>query len=165
MKLAETNYDNSETGCCARLDVDRWDNQEISWNERPFLKDHIRAFLHIPLNFGSVISRDHKVIEDAEAYPADPIWLTDDVSPWGSDVFVALEREVPGVKIEKLSGTFLTRVFEGPYRKVGKWMAEMEDDVCSKGREPRKIYAYYATCPKCAKHFGKNHVVLFAQVE
>ena len=150
MRLAETNYDNSETGCCARLDEGRWDNRELTWNERPFLKDHIRAFLRIPLNFGSVVSRVHKAIEDAEAYPVDPIWLTDEVSPWGSDVLVALEREVPGVEIEELPGTFLTRVFEGPYRMVGKWTAEMEDYVRSKGREPRKIYAYYATCPSCS---------------
>lgn len=28
----------------------------------------------------------------------------------------------------------------------------------------RRILAFYATCPKCAKHYGKNEVVLFAEV-
>ncbi|MDP6963055.1 MAG: hypothetical protein QGF46_02700 [Planctomycetota bacterium] len=27
-----------------------------------------------------------------------------------------------------------------------------------------KIYAYYTTCPACANEFGKNYVVLMAQV-
>ena len=54
MKLADTHYDNSETHCCARLDKELWDGQEHEWKDRLFLKDHIRAFLHIPLNFGSV---------------------------------------------------------------------------------------------------------------
>ena len=83
MKLEQTNYDNSETGCCARLDTKLWDERELEWEDKPFLKDHIRSFLHIPLNFGSVISRDHAVVQQAEAYPEEPFWLTDEVSPWG----------------------------------------------------------------------------------
>ena len=165
MKLADTNYDNSETGCCAKLDVERWDGQEFTWKDKLFLKDHIHAFLHIPLNFGAVITRDQKAIEGAAAYPEDPIWLTEDTSLWGSDIYVSIDREIPDVAIEKLSGVFLTKVFEGPYRNVGKWMKEMDDHVRATGRKPKKIYSYYANCPKCAKQFGKNHVVLFAQVE
>ena len=49
MKLAETNYDNAETGCCAKLDVARWDEKEVVWQEKLFLRDHIRAFLQVPL--------------------------------------------------------------------------------------------------------------------
>ena len=165
MRLAETNYNNKETGCCARLDVSRWDEQEVTWRDKPFLRDHIRAFLHIPLNFGSVITRDNAVIEDAEAYPEEPLYLTEEVSPWGSELYVAVDRDVPGATIEKLSGTFLTKVFEGPYRDLGKWTAAMEEYVRGKGHEIEKMYFYYATCPKCAKQFGENHVVLFAQVD
>lgn len=165
MKLAEADYDNAETGCCAKLDVNRWDGRKLEWDEKPFLKDHIRSFLHIPLNFGSVISRDHAAIEEAEAYPEEPIWLTDEVSPWGSDVYVAVDRDLPNAQIEKLSGTFLTKVFEGPYRNVGKWAQEMEQYLAEEGLKPEKIYFFYATCPKCAKHYGKNSVVLFARVE
>lgn len=28
-----------------------------------------------------------------------------------------------------------------------------------------KMFFYYATCPKCARHFEKNQVVLFAKVD
>lgn len=80
MKLSEANYDNSETGCCARLKRKQWDEQQFVWNDKLFLKDHIRAFLHIPLNFGSVVARDHDAIERTEAYAADPLWLTDELS-------------------------------------------------------------------------------------
>lgn len=164
MKLAETKYDNSETGCCARLDPQEWDEKEVVWEDKPFLRDHIREFLHIPLNFGSVITRDHAAIENAEAYPEEPLWLTDEVSPWGSEIYMAVDRDVPGAEIEKLSGTFLTKAFEGPYRHAGKWTREMEAYVREQGREADRIYYYYANCPKCAKQFGENRVVLFAQV-
>ena len=68
MKLAETNYDNKETGCCARLDEARWEGQAFEWKDKPFVKDHIWEFLHVPLNFGSVMARDQAVIEQAQAY-------------------------------------------------------------------------------------------------
>jgi hypothetical protein len=164
MKLAETNYDNSETGCCARLDAAKWEGRTLEWKNKAFLKDHIRSFLHIPLNFGSVISRDLAAVENAEAYPEEPITLSDELSPWGSDILVAVDRDVPAVRMETLSGTFLTKVFEGPFRDAGKWMRQMEGYVKEQGREVEKIYSYYATCPKCAKQFGKNQVVLFAKL-
>lgn len=164
MKLAETIYDNSETGCCAPLDVALWDEQELTWQHKPFLKDHVRAFLHIPLNFGPVVARDHAAIEAAEAYPERPFWLSDESSAWGSDLYTAIEGDVPGAEVVLLSGTFLTKVFEGPYHKMGTWAREMAAYVRSQGREMDKVYFYYANCPKCAKHFGKNQVVLLAKV-
>ncbi len=164
MKLSETKYDASETGCCAKLDTKLWDGRVLEWKDKPFLKDHIRAFLHVPLNFGSVISRDHEAVEGAEAYPEEPIWLTDEVSPWGSDIYLAVDKDVPNATIERLSGTFWTKVFEGPYRKMNQWMREMDEYVAAKGGKSEKTYFYYATCPKCAKHYGANHVVLFAKV-
>jgi len=117
MKLAQADYDNAETGCCAKLDATRWDGRKLEWKDKTFLKDHIRSFLHIPLNFGSVISRDHAAIEEAEAYPREPIWLTDEVSPWGSDVYVAVDRDVPNAKMERLSKCLLD---EGLRRSVSK---------------------------------------------
>ena len=164
MKLAETNYDNTETGCCARLDPALWDEKEVTWRDKPFLRDHIREFLHVPLNYGSVITRDNAAIDQASAYPEDPLWLTEEVSPWGSDIYLAVDRDVPGMTVEKISGTFLTKTFEGPYRHAGKWAHAMEEYVRSQGKDVERMYFYYATCPKCAKELGENRVVLFAKV-
>ncbi|MCL7413252.1 MAG: hypothetical protein M8353_06505 [ANME-2 cluster archaeon] len=72
--------------------------------------------------------------------------------------------EIPGMKMEKLSGTFLTKVFEGPYKSIGKWTKEMESYVRTKGKELKKMYFFYTTCPKCAEFYGKNYVVILAEV-
>ncbi len=165
MKLAETTYDNAETGCCARLDAAKWDDREFEWKDKLFLKDHIRAVLHMPLNMGSVMGRDQAAIEAAAAYPADPLWLSDEISPWGSDVYIAVDHAVPETETVALSGRFLTKVFTGPYRDVGKWIKAMDAYVESLGKRTKRHLFYYAMCPKCAKHFGKNQVVLFAEVE
>jgi hypothetical protein len=164
MKLAQTRYDNAETGCCARLDVAKWNDQQLVWKDKLFLKDHVRAVFHLPINFGSVMGRDQKVIEEAAAYPEDPLWLSDEVSPWGSDLYIAVDHAVPGTETVPLSGTFITRVFEGPFRDIAKWLKEMDAYVTARGYDTTRHLFYYATCPNCAKRFGKNQVVLFAQV-
>lgn len=40
----------------------------------------------------------------------------------------------------------------------------MQGHVAAKGRTLEKLYFGYTTCPKCAKAYGKNYVVLFAKV-
>ena len=64
----------------------------------------------------------------------------------------------------KIPGTFLSKVFEGPYSQTGKWIKEMKAYVESKGKELKELYLYYTTCPNCAKVYGKNYVVLLAAV-
>jgi effector-binding domain-containing protein len=64
----------------------------------------------------------------------------------------------------KISGTFLTKVFEGPYKDAGKWYKEIKKMAEEKGIPNNKIYFYYTTCPKCAKKWGKNYVVGFLQI-
>lgn len=165
MKLADTHYDNSETGCCARLDVDRWDRKEVRWTDKAFVRAPVRTFMYVPLNFGGVMRKVADQIESAQAYPEDPLWLSEEVSPWQTDLLVAVDGDVPGASMTRLSGTFLTRVFDGPYSHAGRWLREMKAHVAEQGRVASKTLTYYAACPKCAKRFGHNHVVLLAQVE
>jgi hypothetical protein len=164
MRLAEAHYDNTVTGCCAPLDVARWDGQRFTWDKKPFVRGHIRAVMHVPMNFGSVMRRLHAEVEAAGAYPEEPLWLTDELSPWGSDVYLAVDRTLPGVPTTELSGTFLTKVFEGPFRDAGNWVQEMKDYVAAEGEELEKIYFFYPTCPDCSKKLGRNQAVLFARV-
>ena len=63
-----------------------------------------------------------------------------------------------------ISGTFLSKVFEGPYRNMRKWIEEMKAFVQGKGQALQRMYFFYTTCPKCAKKYGKNYVALLAQV-
>ncbi len=157
-------YENSETGCCPRFNPEPWDEKEITWQDKIFLKDRVKSFLHIPLNFGSIMVKNMEKIAHAEALSPEPILLSDENSLWGADVYIAVSKEVPQAAMEKISGTFLTKVFEGPYKNAGKWAQQMKEYVKSKGRDLKKMYFFYTTCPKCAKHYGKNYVVMVAQV-
>ena len=153
-----------ETGCCPRFDPAPWNEKEISWKNKLFTKDRVRAIFHIPLNFGKVIVRCMKSIGAAKALELPPVCLSDEDSPWGSDLYIAVTKDVPGLQMTQISGTFLTKVFEGPFKNAPRWAKEMEEYVKGKGRELQKIYFFYTTCPACAKVYGKNFVVLLAQV-
>lgn len=150
--------------CCPRFHPEPWDKQEITWMNKKFVKDRVRSFLHVPLNFGSVMIRNMGLIEAADAKHDEMIVLADDNSLWGADVYIDVAKDVPNAQMATISGTFLTKVFEGPYKNIKTWIGEMTDYVKSQGQDVKKFYFYYTTCPKCAKKYGKNYVVLLAQV-
>ena len=157
-------YEQSETGCCPRFNPEPWDEKEVTFEDRLFLKDHVRSFLHIPLNMGRVMVGNMERIQDADALTPEPLMLSDDKSLWGSDIYIAVSKEVPGAEMTRVSGTFLTKVFEGSYSNTGKWVREMKAYVESKGKELKNLYFFYTTCPSCAKVYGKNYTVLLAAV-
>jgi hypothetical protein len=90
--------------------------------------------------------------------------VSDENSLWGADVYIAVTKDVPKAQMARLSGSFLTKVFEGPYQQIPAWIKEMKRYVISRGRDLKHLYFLYKTCPKCAKKYGKNYVVLLAQV-
>ena len=90
--------------------------------------------------------------------------LSDENSLWGSDVYIEVTKDIPGANMATISGTFLSKVFEGSYRNMRNWIEEMKRCVTAKGKNLSKLYFYYTTCPKCAKKYGKNYVVILAQV-
>jgi len=114
------------TGCCDPFNPDPWQEKEIVWRDKIFVKDHITSFLHMPLNFGQKVVKNMKLIEKAGAKSSHQLMLTDEKSLWGADIYIDVLKEVPGAQMATLSGTFLTKVFEGPYQNVGKWAVEMQ---------------------------------------
>ena len=155
---------NSTETCCPPFEPESWDGKTVTWESKQFVADRVRSFLHIPLNFGSVMRRNVNLIEAANAMPDEMIVLADENSLWGSDVYIAVTGDVPGATMAAISGTMLCKVFEGPYKNIKTWIREMHEYVSSQSRKLKKLYFYYTTCPKCAKKYGKNYVVLVAQV-
>lgn len=156
--------------CCPRFDPETFQEKEITWKEKHFVKDETFSFFHIPLNFGGMVNRVNVQLEAANAMPEDGdaimMQSVDPCSPWLTEVYIASKTEnVPNAEMVKLSGTFLTKVYEGPYYDMGKWVNNMKTHVKEKGKANKCIYARYTECPKCAKKHGKNYVVLMAQIE
>jgi hypothetical protein len=152
------------TGCCPPFDPTPWRDQEISWRHKPFVKDHVTCLFHVPLNMGRVVLKDMALIDAADAAADHPLMLSDELSPWGADLYIEVKKLVPGATMAEISGTFLTKVFEGPFRDAPRWVEDMTHYVAARNRTLERLYFGYTTCPKCAKAYGKNYVVMFAKV-
>lgn len=148
------------TGCCPRFHPEGWEGQELHFEDKPFVRASTVSVFHMPLNMGSVFAKTWRAIQDAHAEGGGFLVLSHDDSPWHADHLFAVSGEVPGADMVKLSGTFRTHVFEGPFSDAGTWAAAM------KAKEPgmQDLWFFYTTCPKCAKVYGKNYVVGVARV-
>lgn len=155
----------SETGCCPRFDPAPWEGQVLHFADKPFVKGKTLQFLHVPLNMARMMTRVWGKIRAAGADPPDEfLVLSCDPSPWRGEHYFTVSKEVPGLENVRLSGDFLVKVFEGPFRQAAEWAHEMGEFAAAQGRPLQRLFFYYTTCPRCAQEYGKNYVVGFAQV-
>jgi hypothetical protein len=161
-------YDMSDnpTNCCPRFKPEGWDEQELHFKDKLFVQAKTRSIFHIPVNMGSVFPETLKAIEEANALSTDQfIVLSYDPSAWAGEHYFSVSKDVPGQEMVRLTGIFLTKVFEGPYKNTQKWEKEMERFVESRGRKVKRTFFFYTTCPKCAKFYEKNYIVAVSELK
>ncbi|MFA5857746.1 MAG: hydrolase [Elusimicrobiota bacterium] len=160
--------DGNNVQCCPKFDPAKWNEKNSFWKDKLFIKDTIPQIFHIPFPplLGKKMARMWASAQAAGAAPAleDFLFLATDPSPWKSELYMAVTKEVPNEKTVKFTGEFLSKVFDGPYNAVPKWIEEMEPFIVSQGKIVKKYYVYFTTCPKCAKLYGHNYAVVFAEV-
>lgn len=150
--------------CCPKFDPQPWDGKVFEWGNKRFIKEKVFTFFYIPINFGLVIKKLMAKIEKAGAKTPDWMSLSDHTSKWNMDLYVAVDREVPDADNTTLSGKFLGKVYEGDFKDTGKWSEDFKAYAKDKHFKINKWYMWYTTCPKCAKKYGKNYVVIIARV-
>jgi len=155
----------NETNCCPRFHPEPWDRQTLHFEDKPFVRAGTVSLFHMPLNMGSVFKRTFEAIEQAHATEGGFMVLSHDDSAWHAEHLFSVTRPVAGADMVFLSGDFLTKVFEGPYSQARNWCVQMAEYVRQQGRELDTLYFFYTTCPRCAKHYGKNYVVGVAKVK
>ena len=157
--------DDNPTGCCPRFHPEDWDGVTLHFRDKRFVRAEVREALHVPLNMGAVFARVDGAMRAAGAFdPTDFIVLSRDSSAWKGEHYFAVTRDVPGEEMASLSGDFITRVFEGPFHHAGDWARQMQAEAAAAGKPGAEVWFYYTTCPKCAKVYGRNHVVGLARV-
>ena len=151
--------------CCPPFTPAKWDDKLMEWNDKHFIKDRVRTFFYMPLNFGQVMKRLDEKVRKAGADIPDWLCLADHTSKWNMDVYLAVDREIPGTVNAPMTGRFFSKVYEGPFRDTDKWCKDFADTAKIKGFSMRKFLMWYTTCPKCAKKYGKNYVAIVSQVD
>lgn len=166
MDLPNTYTDKNETGCCSIPDISAWDKQEFEFQDRHFIRMYTRSFLYMPLNFGKIMKRLYEAVEKSgNALPVEQTMiLSRDISPWRAEQLYSISEPIKHADNVTLNGTFITRAFEGPYSNAKQWYKSMHEYVRNQKKHINKLYFFYTTCPKCAKHYGKNYVIGVADV-
>jgi hypothetical protein len=151
--------------CCPKFDPGPWDDKLFTWDRKKFVKDKVFTVFHMPLNFGAVMKRLVPKVEKAGAMSPEAMGLSDHTSRWNMDIYLAVTKDVEGASNVTLSGQYLSKVYEGDFKQTGTWCKDFEAFAAAKGLDVKKWYMWYTTCPKCAKKYGRNYVVIIGEVE
>lgn len=151
--------------CCPEFNPEPWDQRIFSWKDKKFIKDRVFTFFYMPLNFSGVMKRLDAKVKKANNSIPDNLCLSDHTSKWNMDVYLAVDKDIPGAENVAVSGEFLSKVYEGPYQDTGKWCKDFEDYAKTLNLSIEKWYMWYTTCPKCAKKYGKNYVVIITKTK
>ncbi len=153
-----------EEECCPKFDPKPWNGKIFKWKNKKFIKDKVFTIFYMPINFGSVIKKLMEKINSANAKCIDWMGLSDHTSKWNMNIYVAVNKKIPNAENVTLSGKFLSKVYEGPYKDTGKWCKDFEAYAKNKKLKIKKMYMWYTTCPKCMKKYGKNYVAIIGEV-
>ncbi len=155
------------TGCCPQFNPEGYENKEWHFENKLFLKSSIPTIFHIPIisAMNKMMTRIWNVAHNAGAVnEGEFLLLADDISNFRCDYYLAVNKEIENENMVRISGDFITKVFDGPYQNVPKWIKEMDKFLKLQNKKAKKYYFYYTTCPKCAKVYGHNYVVIFAKI-
>lgn len=155
--------------CCPLFNPEKWDNKEFNWNKKPFIKESMPTFFHIPfppmigkkiMKMCETSEKSQKALKKKE----DILLLFQDPHAFKSEIFLSVTGKVPSANNVTISGTFHSKVFDGPYNAIPKFMKEMDKYLEEKEKKAKKYYVHYAYCPKCSKEKGHNYMILFAEI-
>jgi len=163
-----TNSKNNE--CCPEFKPEKWDKKTLNWDNKKFIKDSIPTFFHMPFPpmIGKRITRMWKAVEEVGAGALnreDTLILFRDPSAFRSEIYISVKKEVQSENNTVISGNFVSRVFDGGYNAIPKFIKVMNQYLAETGKKAKDYYVHYAYCPKCAKKFGHNYMILFAQID
>lgn len=160
---------NQNQDCCPEFKPEKWDKKTISWDSKKFIKDSVPEFFHIPFPpmIGKKITRMWKSVEQAgAAYPnkEDTLILFHDPTPFKGEIYISVKKDVPIEKNVTISGNFVCRVFDGGYNAIPQFVKIIDGYLAETGKKAKDYYVHYAYCPKCAKKFGHNYMIIFAKI-
>lgn len=160
---------NQKDVCCPKLDIKKWEGKTHNWKNKLFIKESIPTFFHIPFppSIAKKITKMWQAAEDAKAnipQKDEVLVLFADPTPFRSDIYLSVSKKVANTNNTSLSGTFISKVYDGSYNAVPNFIKDMDQYLSEQGKVAKRYYIHYAYCPKCAAKFKKNHMVLFAEV-
>lgn len=164
-----SNEVSAEKVCCPKFNPEKWNQKTFNWENKSFIMETMPTLFHVPFFpiIGKKITKMCQIAEEAkmiEANPEDVLMLFRDPSTFKSEIYLSVAGVVPNANNVNISGTFVAKVFAGPYRAVPKFLKQMDEYLATQEKKAKDCYIHYAYCPKCAKKYGNNYMIIFAKV-
>lgn len=155
--------------CCPEFDVSKWDKKREVWENRLFIRETMPTLFHMPFpsTIGKKITGMYGLVDKADAHLADKtdtLILFRDPSAFRSEIYYSVSKKVGDAVNSEISGTFVSRVFDGKYNEIPKFIKEMNRYLNESGESAKDYYIHYAYCPLCARKYGHNYITLFAKI-
>lgn len=156
--------------CCPLFYPEKWDHKTVHWKNKHFVKASVPALFHRPSTkmIGKKITKIFKQAEESKKMAGDKediLLLFNDPHAFRSDMYLSVTDDVPEAKNTTISGTFMAKVFDGPFKDIPKFFKEMDAYLKKMNKKAKDYYVHYAYCPKCAEEKGHNYMVFFAEVQ
>lgn len=148
------------------------EQQKFNWNNKQFIKEAIPTFFHtqfLPMidkkitKMMALATSQNKI----DAKKDEVLVLFQDPSAFKSNIYILVTGDVPRVNNVKISGSFMAKVYDGPYNAIPKFVKDMNMYLEKEGKKIPKndeYYIHYAYCPKCEKKYGHQYMILFARI-
>jgi hypothetical protein len=155
--------------CCPKFNLEKWNDKMFVWNKKKFIKTSVPTFFRIPFPpmIGKKMTRIMEIAENADKLTEnkeDILMLFSNLNTFKSELYLSVTGDIPNSKNTTISGVLISKVFDGAYKDLPKYIKQMSADLRKQNKEAKKYYVHYAYCPKCTKKFGHNYMVLFAEV-
>lgn len=160
--MSNQNSQNQE--CCPEFNPLLWNDIILEWDNKKFIKDKVCTLFYMPLNFGKAMTRLDEKLRNTNTICPEYLCLSEHTSMWNMNLYLAVDKEVQGAQNIILSGKYYCKVYEGNFNETGKWTKDFNTTAKEKGYSIDKLFMWYTTCPKCAKKYGKNYVVIIGRI-
>lgn len=163
---------NQEKECCPEFNPGKWDKKVFHWKDKQFIKETVPTLFHTPFPpmIGKKITRMMNLATAANKIDEkkdEVLVLFQDPSAFKSNIYISVTGDVPSASNVKMSGTFLAKVYDGPYKAIPKFVKDMNMYLEKEGKKvpsDDEYYIHYAYCPKCEKKYGHHYMILFARI-
>lgn len=146
-----------------------YDNVEHHWQQKPFAVDKIRSFYGLLTEErmdAAIKSKRHNIVSrDPELWDSEGLVLTSVNRPFKSKLMFSLNPQAPipsDLKVERLSGTWISKVYEGEYGKFLDWVddsvAYVKQEYGKKVNAHKDWLVFYPSALENQK--AKNHAVV-----
>mmetsp|Transcript_9488 Transcript_9488/g.19722 ORF Transcript_9488/g.19722 Transcript_9488/m.19722 type:complete len:219 (+) Transcript_9488:249-905(+) len=153
-----------------QFDVNNYENVKHKWENKAFVVKTMPAFFGATRQhlLGKIVHRNRAKLAQTGCWDPEGLVLTEGTTPFRSKVYFAIknDEETPkGMKVELLSGTWLSRVFVGEEKHLAKWTEQVLKSTASQRKEGNnQCFAYYPTSTKLSLPEGHTVVALFVKI-